>query len=302
MKIEKLECQDGVILSLELSLISDISDGSIHGDGDWLVFTHGIGEHLGRHRYLLKLFSKKFNIALYDLRGHGRSGGQRADIQNFRQFSDDLREILVFLRKKYKMKSYMLLAHSMGCLVTADFLQDLISKKEAGFVSTGESAFDQLPQRVFLCAPPVGFANVVAKFLKRFSSVTNFLSKIPIAVPLKETINLYGLSHDLSVYSEYKDDPLNSECLSSRLLLNLISASGRVFSLPIGLMRQLIPLGVAQGDADDVVDAALTEIYFKRVEPASELKIIRGGYHELHNEISSYREQYFAFLQNFISP
>ena len=49
----------------------------------WIVFTHGLGEHLGRHNYLHGLFSNNFNIFQYDLRGHGRSEGKRAYIKDF---------------------------------------------------------------------------------------------------------------------------------------------------------------------------------------------------------------------------
>ena len=37
----------------------------------WIVAVHGIGEHLGRHNYLTKLFSQYFNICQFDLRGQG---------------------------------------------------------------------------------------------------------------------------------------------------------------------------------------------------------------------------------------
>ena len=57
------------------------------GCSKWLIVTHGLGEHLERHEYILKLFSQNFNIAIYDVRGHGRSGGTRAYVENFENFS-----------------------------------------------------------------------------------------------------------------------------------------------------------------------------------------------------------------------
>ena len=42
-----------------------------NGKDEWIVVTHGIGEHLGRHQYLTNLLREKYNICFYDLRGHG---------------------------------------------------------------------------------------------------------------------------------------------------------------------------------------------------------------------------------------
>ena len=51
----------------------------------WLIVTHGIGEHLGRHKeYILELFSSTHNIAFYDLRGHGNSQGKKAGSKNLK--------------------------------------------------------------------------------------------------------------------------------------------------------------------------------------------------------------------------
>ena len=51
------------------------------GSPIWLIHTHGIGEHLDRHQYLTDLFGKDFNIFQYDLRGHGRSLGPSAYVE-----------------------------------------------------------------------------------------------------------------------------------------------------------------------------------------------------------------------------
>lgn len=41
------------------------------GSPVWIIGTHGVGEHMGRHKYLPEQFGRDFNIFQYDLRGHG---------------------------------------------------------------------------------------------------------------------------------------------------------------------------------------------------------------------------------------
>lgn len=56
----------------------------------WIIGTHGLGEHSGRHTYLFDLFASDFNICLYDLRGHGKSFGKRGNVGSFSDYFDDL--------------------------------------------------------------------------------------------------------------------------------------------------------------------------------------------------------------------
>ncbi len=128
---KKLKTTDGEELHL-----------NIHENGSkyWLIVTHGMGEHCGRHQYMYKLFSQYFNICLYDLRGHGKSSGKRAYIDSFKDYVRDLGDILEFLRDTYAMDEYVLFGHSMGGLITASFMQNEVS--------------DNLyPVKVFLSAP-----------------------------------------------------------------------------------------------------------------------------------------------------
>ena len=41
------------------------------GQSVWIIGVHGMGDHMGRHDYLMELFSSDFNVFQYDLRGHG---------------------------------------------------------------------------------------------------------------------------------------------------------------------------------------------------------------------------------------
>jgi alpha-beta hydrolase superfamily lysophospholipase len=54
------------------------------------------------------------------------------------------------------------------------------------------------------------------------------------------------------------------------------------------------------GTGDVVVDSATKIKYFKSMDKNAKLLVVKNGYHELHNEIEKYREEYFNFLKESI--
>lgn len=56
-----------------------------------VLLTHGLGDHSGRFEQTARLFNQAgLTVLAPDLRGHGRSDGQRGYVQDFDQFLDDL--------------------------------------------------------------------------------------------------------------------------------------------------------------------------------------------------------------------
>ncbi len=251
------------------------------GSNKWLIVTHGLGEHLGRHEFLLKLFSQNFNIAIYDLRGHGRSGGKRAWVENFQDFSKDLQAVMDYLKKEFSMKSFSLFSHSMGALITADYMQNMAKK-------------EMYPEKVFLSSPPVAGPGLMGVcFANSPEFLLGNLAKLP-SVPLAGMLNLRRLSHDSRVYESYIKDEYNQLKVHSKLFFELLRTAREVFSRPL---RVECPLYVSIGSEDALVHPKLLIKYFSEVEKNTQLKVFEGGYHELHNEIEKYRKPYFDYLR-----
>lgn len=267
-----IHTRDG--LSLNLNVLEN-------GSSDWIIATHGLGENSDRHRYLLKLFSQRFNICLYDLRGHGKSTGKRGHINNFKDFVQDLDEVLHFLKDQYSMSKYNLLGHSMGSLITASYMQNY-AKKEF------------YPEKVFLSGPVVSGAGVLGKAF-HLTPLTwlNKIKNLPISVPLSGLLDLSKLSHDPRVLQNYLTDDLNILKIHSKLFLELLAESKNVFSRPLRIDCDLY---CAVGSEDGLIDAPAAIEYFQNVEKNAKLKVFTGAYHEIHNEIQKYREPYFEFL------
>lgn len=253
------------------------------GNPVWLIGLHGIGEHLERHSYLHDLFTNDFNILQFDLRGHGRSMGEKGYIDDFSLYMKDLREIIAQMKANYRMERFTLYGHSMGALIVADFMQNLVQK-------------DSYPEVVFLSAPPVGFTGPLGVMIKASPLwVVQKLAGIKKSVRLSGLVETGKLSHNPSVHDEYINDELNCIKLHSKLLLELVKTSKEVFSRPIGIR---CPAYCAVGEGDKIVDVTSLKTFFTQVEKTTCVKVIPDAFHEMHNEIEKYQKSYFDFLKN----
>jgi acylglycerol lipase len=253
------------------------------GSPVWIIATHGIGEHLERHKYIADIFGHDFNIFQYDLRGHGRSSGKKAYIEDFSLYMEDLREITGFLKEKYRMERYILFGHSMGALITCAFIQNYVDE-------------NNYPERLVVNAPPIGAPGVLGSVLKVLP--TNFFkatSNLPYSAAVSGLVDLNYLSHDPRIKEEYIKDPLNALKLETKLLLELVKTSKETFARPL---RSKCPSYVSVGSNDRIVGAQDLIDYFTHVDKSFNLKIIDGAYHEIHNEIEKYRRPYLDHLKS----
>jgi alpha-beta hydrolase superfamily lysophospholipase len=256
------------------------------GSPVWIVATHGIGEHMERHRYIPELFGHDFNIFQYDLRGHGRSTGRRAYVEDFSEYMEDLKEIIRFLNEKYRMDRYILFGHSMGALITCAFMQNYVEES-------------RYPERLIVNAPPCGADGVFGKILRVLpEAFFKGACEIPYSFPVSGLVDLGFLSHDPRTKEEYIKDDLNSLKLQSKLIFELMKTAQSTFARPI---RSKCPSFASVGSADRVVGAPYVIDYFTTVDKSFNFKVFDGAYHEIHNEIEKYRKPYFDHLKTIFS-
>jgi acylglycerol lipase len=252
------------------------------GSPVWIIATHGIGEHLERHKYIPELFGHDFNIFQYDLRGHGRSTGKKAYIDDFSLYMEDLREIVGFLKEKYRMGRYVLFGHSMGALITCSFIQNFVDE-------------NNYPERLIVNAPPVNVSGAFGAITKVLPmGFFKVMTSQPYSLPLGGLVDLSNLSHDPRVKEDYVKDPLNALKLESKLLLEMVKTSKSTFSRPL---RSKCPSFVSVGSADRIIGEKDLIEYFTSVDKSFQLKVFDGAYHEIHNEIEKYRKPYFDHLK-----
>ncbi|MBP9866300.1 MAG: alpha/beta fold hydrolase, partial [Candidatus Omnitrophica bacterium] len=78
---------------------------------------HGFAEHSGRYTKLVEcLQGTGRSVLVYDLRGHGRSGGERGGLTSWNQYWDVFHGLSAFLisRSELPASKTILLGHSLG--------------------------------------------------------------------------------------------------------------------------------------------------------------------------------------------
>ena len=80
-----------------------------------VVIVHGINEHSGRYaRLAADLTGRGYAVYAMDLRGHGRSDGERVMVRSFDEYLDDVEDLLQRVAEREPGKTLFLLGHSMG--------------------------------------------------------------------------------------------------------------------------------------------------------------------------------------------
>lgn len=86
-----------------------------------VIIHHGLKSHSGHYdAFARKLAARGFAVYAYDMRGHGRSAGQRATIDDFEDLLDDLAIFLARVRARESAPIF-LLGHSVGGAVVTLF-------------------------------------------------------------------------------------------------------------------------------------------------------------------------------------
>ncbi len=110
-----LEAMDGTQLVWRAALPAGAARAAI-------ILVHGFGEHSGRYAALPAHFVPRgYAVWAYDLRGHGRSGGQRGHIMAWAEFHDDLRRFVALVRAAEPRLPLFLYGHSMGGLLALEY-------------------------------------------------------------------------------------------------------------------------------------------------------------------------------------
>ncbi len=208
-----IESQDGTKLRAQI-----VENGS----PVWIIVTHGLGEHCERHSHFFKRFSQYFNICLYDLRGHGHSEGEKANIGSFTEYINDLESVVEYLMERYGMKRHILFGHSMGGLIVSSYLQNRAKNPV-------------YPEKVFLSSPAVAASGGMGNFFKAAPLRLNKASWQAFLCRSKSKAfwTLEKLSHDPRVYRDYMEDPLNRLKIHTHLLFEILAESRKVFSRPL---------------------------------------------------------------------
>jgi alpha-beta hydrolase superfamily lysophospholipase len=230
-----------------------------------LAVVHGYGEHGGRYRGLAEnMAARGHALHVYDLRGHGRSGGRRGHLGRFSDYLDDTAVYLQAVREEQPGRPLFLLGQSLGGLIASAYVEDRPTEGLAGLILS--SPFLRLGMPV----PPLKL------------SAARLLSVVAPAMNIGNTMDPTALSHDREVVRVYGTDPLNHHVATARWAAEVVAAQGAALSAA-GDIR--LPLLLLYGDADAIADPqAARELFAAASSTDKTARCYEGYYHETFNE------------------
>ena len=234
------------------------------GEPKAIVFiAHGLAEHSGRYAHVgAALAGRGYAVYAIDHRGHGRSEGQRAQIDSIDQTAADLHAFTATMRNDHPGLPVFLLGHSLGGAIA--FAYALRHQNElAGLILSA-------PALVIENVNPVTIA--VGKLLSRVAPGAGVLQLDGSAV-----------SRDPEVVRAYDSDPLNFRgkvpARTGAEILGIADTAGA------RLPEITVPLLVFQGTADRLVSPKAAPLVHSRASSSDKtMKLFEGAYHETLNE------------------
>lgn len=228
------------------------------------VVVHGYAEHSGRYEGFSSWFAARgIAVHAYDQRGHGRSGGRRCYVRDFREFLDDLARFLGIVREEHPELPITLVGHSMGGLITVACLVDRTPPIDSAVTSGAGLVLGPGISRL-----RVASARLLRRLFPRFS--------------LGSSLDPNGLSRDPEVVRDYLEDPLVFRRMTASLAAELLDAVPRAAARAAAVS---VPLLLLHGEDDPLCPAEGSRAFFEGVAiPGSDLRIYPGLRHEIFNE------------------
>lgn len=229
-----------------------------------VIIVHGIGEHSGRYQNLFEpLTDNKYAVYGYDLRGHGRSPGQRVYINKWSEYREDLNAFVRFVKEQENNKPVFLYGHSLGAIIGLDYVLNY-PKEIKGAVFSGtpfESTGAVKPALITL-------AKLMSTIIPRFS--------------MNIGLDITALSKNESVVYAYAHDPLVCRQATARFGTEYLDT---IAWIKDQISELSIPTFFIHGEADRISVAQAVSETVKKINKAEKSLIIYpGGYHEPHND------------------
>ena len=230
-----------------------------------LINLHGLGDHSGLYPNLASHFPAR-GIALYayDMRGNGRSPGQRAYLRGWHEYRGDLHAFLASVRKWERDLPVFILGNSLGGLVVLDY---------ALHYPTGLSG-------VIAAAAPLGELGVPSFLM----ALGRLMSRIWPRFSLEVGMDLSGLARDPAVVEKVLADPLFHRRGTARLSTEVTAAIQRVQARAESFS---VPLLILHGSADRMVPPGGSRSFFAKVQyPDREFREYPEAYHGLFADLN----------------
>ena len=264
------------------------TDGTKLAFRAWPVFgapitfavVHGLGEHSGRYERFARGMAT-FGMATYalDLRGHGKSAGQRGHVDSWSQWVDDASAFVAHVQSYVAGEGEVVpLGHSFGGVV---MLSAIHSGKLPG------------ARRFVLSSPALKLKASVPAWK---TSAAKLMSRIAPRLALDNEVDAATVSRIPEIVDAYRSDPLVHRKISSRLYSEWQKAADENLRRASEIS---LPFLIVTGTDDRLIDPAGSQELHARTPGKSELKMLEGRYHEPFNDLGS--DEVFAVIAEWVA-
>ena len=241
-----------------------------------VVIVHGLNSHSGQYLWVGEQFAAK-GLAAYalDLRGRGRSEGERYYVEKMEDYTDDVATLVRIAKSENPGLPVFVLGHSAGGVVSCVYTLD------------HQSEIDGLICESFAYDLPV--PGIVLSILKGFS----YIAPHAHVYSLKNE----NFSRDPLFVDSMNSDPLikgeSEPTQTARVMIDAASRLNEEF--PLIKLSVLI----LHGTADKATNPSGSQFFYDTTGSTDKtLKLYEGHYHDLLNDID--KEVVMADITNWI--
>ncbi|WP_240544842.1 alpha/beta hydrolase [Paracoccus sp. AK26] len=247
--------------------------GAPHGV---LVICHGVNSHGGQHAWTAEQFAAR-GLAVFalDLRGRGKSEGERFYVEDIADYVADLRGLIAIAKKRHPGLPVFLLGHSAGGVVSCTYALDYQDEID-GLIC--ESFAFQVPAPGFVLTAIKGLSHVAPK-----------LGVL--------TLKMKDFTRDPQILAVLEADPLTKgESQPAATVAALVRADER---LQASFSQITVPLLILHGTADRATVCQGSEYLHEHAGSTDKtLRLYEGHYHDLLADLG--REEVLSDISQWI--
>jgi alpha-beta hydrolase superfamily lysophospholipase len=240
-----------------------------------VVLIHGLGGHSGLFEHVVQyLVAQSYDVYSFDLRGHGRSPGQRGYVHAWSEFREDLKAFLRLIHTQRSHCPRILWGHSMGGTIVLDYGLRLNQ--------FAENPTEKV-QGLIVTAPALGRIRVSPLKLALGRSLSSVMPRFSLKLGIRNGL----ASRDPHITAIYAQDTLRHAYGSARLATEFFATVNWIYKHANELS---VPLLIMHGSADQIALPEASRTFFQRVIfPDKEHYEYPGNFHDLYVD-TDYRE------------
>ena len=229
-----------------------------------VVIVHGFAEHLGRYDYFVENLNQNgFVCYRFDNRGHGKSGGETLDLEDYIDFVNDADLVVQKAKSDFPNLPIFMFGHSMGGFITALY---------------GEKFKDRLNGQVLSGAATDEPLQSTAALKK----IINIGNKIFPKLRVKNDLSAL-ISRDNTVIDNYRKDPLIHDKATIRFYKQFIVEG--ITYLKNNAKEYNYDCLILHGKDDKIISYKSSENFYNKISSKDKkIKIYDNLYHEILNE------------------